>query len=220
MKQSDIQRYEKALLKTVPGLRLRKKVRAAFRASAQALLEDIPEPNYYTLLRAFGPPESMAEVLIHTIPNPPRPLSRKMKAGIAGVICFLILAMALGLYSSWEVPESKLTISDGSAYPPDVLGQNYVGMLVDEFRNDDVTWDQPREYSTYLVLLYNKNDVTTHIAVRYAKPQSPHTFDIPPHTQRALLVEDARSTTHILSFITDNGTLDGDVHIYAAPIED
>lgn len=220
MKQSDIQRYEKALLKTVPGLRLRKKVRAAFRASAQALLEDIPEPNYYTLLRAFGPPESMAEVLIHTIPNPPRPLSRKMKAGIAGVICFLILAMALGLYSSWEVPESKLTISDGSAYPPDVLGQNYVGMLVDEFRNDDVTWDQPREYSTYLVLLYNKNDVTTHIAVRYAKPQSPHTFDIPPHTQRALLVEDARSTTHTLSFLTDNGTLDGDVYIYAAPAED
>lgn len=220
MKQSDIQRYEKALLKTVPGLRLRKKVRAAFRASAQALLEDIPEPNYYTLLRAFGPPESMAEVLIHTIPTPPRPLSRKMKAGIAGVICFLILAMALGLYSSWEVPESKLTISDGSAYPPDVLGQNYVGMLVDEFRNDDVTWDQPREYSTYLVLLYNKNDVTTHIAVRYAKPQSPHTFDIPPHTQRALLVEDARSTTHTLSFLTDNGTLDGDVYIYAAPVED
>lgn len=220
MKQSDIQRYEKALLKTVPGLRLRKKVRAAFRASAQALLEEIPEPNYHTLLHAFGPPESMAEVLIQTIPNPPQPLSRKKKLGITGAICILILAVALGLYSSWEVPETKLTISDGSAYTPDALGPNYVSMRIDEFCNNDVTWDQPREYSTYLVLLYNKNDVTTHIVVRYAKPQSPHTFDIPPHTQRALLVEDARSTTHILSFLTDNGTLDGDVYIYAAPAED
>lgn len=219
MKQSDIQRYEKALLKEVPGLRLRKKVRAAFRASAQALLEEFPEPNYHTLLHAFGPPKSMAEELIHTIPNPPWPLSLKKKLGITGAICVLILAVALGVYTSWEVPESKVTISDGSAYTPDVLGPNFAGIRVDEFKHDDVTWDQPREFSTYLILLHNENNVTTHITVRYAKPQDPHTFDIPPHAQRALLVEDARSTTHILSFITDDGSLDGNVHIYAAPVK-
>lgn len=217
MKQSDIQRYEKALLKEVPGLRLRKKVRAAFRASTQALLEEFPEPNYQTLLHAFGPPKSMAEELIHTIPNPPRPLSRKKKLGITAAICVLILAVALGLYTSWEVPESKVTISDGAAYTPAVLRQNYASILIDEFSHHNVTWQQSKEFKAYLILFQNTNQVPTSVEVRYSNHQFPHAFKIPAGEQLALLVEDARTTTHTVAFITDDGSLSGTLQVFVSP---
>ena len=64
MRRTDLSLYEKRLRKSVSGFRLRSKVQAAFRRSLSPLLEETPCPSYDALLRAFGPPEHMAQTLL------------------------------------------------------------------------------------------------------------------------------------------------------------
>lgn len=212
----DLCRYEKELLKTIHGFRLRKRVRQEFRRSIQVLLSDSPDPDYKDILAAFGPPATMAETLIHTIPDPPKPLDPRKKLGIAGILCLAIGIAFLAVYSLVEVPETNLTISDGSEYTSDFLAQSYTSLLVDTFSAKDVDWEQPREYGTYLLLLHNTNHVPTSVEVRYSKHQSPHTFKIPAGEQRALLVTDPRFTTHTIAFVAEDGTLSGTVSVFAS----
>ena len=143
MKRSEIQRYEKALLHKVPGLRLRKRVRSAFWASSQALLEETPDPDYPTLLDAFGPPEDLAAELIHTIPDPPQPWSLRKKVGIAAVSCLLVVLVVLGGYFLLEVPESDAVVLDESSEAVlvlDTLLPQYSGLNLEPFTEADFVW--------------------------------------------------------------------------------
>lgn len=79
MRRTDLSLYEKRLRKSVSGFRLRSKVQAAFRRSLSPLLEETPCPSYDALLRAFGPPEHMAQTLLQTMTTHPHPRSGKLK---------------------------------------------------------------------------------------------------------------------------------------------
>ena len=71
MRRTDLSLYEKRLRKSVSGFRRRSKVQAAFRRSLSPLLEETPCPSYDALLRAFGPPEHMAQTLLQTMTASP-----------------------------------------------------------------------------------------------------------------------------------------------------
>lgn len=216
MNYDDIRRYEKDLLQEVQGFRMRKRVKKEFHRFLEMLETDVYDVNYDTICNAFGSPKDMAELLIYNMMDPPKPLHPKQKFGMVVIACVVVLFLATGLYLSQEVPETVLTISDGHTYSPTILSQVYASQLVDEFSHQDVTWTQSKEFDTYLLLLHNTNQVPTSVEVRYSDHQSPHTFEIPAGEQRALLVEDARATTHTVAFSTDDGTLSGTVQVYVS----
>ena len=185
MRRTDLSLYEKRLRKSVSGFRLRSKVQAAFRRSLSPLLEETPCPSYDALLRAFGPPEHMAQTLLQTMTTHPHPRSGKLK---------------------W-------ILSDASAYSEKVLLQDYVFCQDRTFCDCDVEWDQPKEYPSYLLLLQNENETSTKITVRYSQRQPPHTFDVPPESIRAFLVDDSQPGAHVISFSSSNGSLAGTVRV-------
>lgn len=219
MNDRDLLRYERELGCRVSGFRRRKRIKEAFRQSLRPLLEEDPAPTYAALEQAFGSPAKLAEELQETTPDLPAPLSRRKKAGIAAVSCLLVVLVVLGGYFLLEVPESDAVVLDESSEAVlvlDTLLPQYSGLNLEPFTEADFVWKQPRECDSYLLILDNHNDVPTKVEVRYAKPQAPHAFQIPANARRVLLVKDARATEHVVSFVTNNGTLDGEARIYVA----
>lgn len=99
MRRTDLSLYEKRLRKSVSGFRLRSKVQAAFRRSLSPLLEETPCPSYDALLRAFGPPEHMAQTLLQTMTTHPHPRSGKLKWILAVSIPLLLIFGCFGALS-------------------------------------------------------------------------------------------------------------------------
>ena len=95
----------------------------------------------------------------------------------------------------------------------EVLLQDYVFCQDRTFCDCDVEWDQPKEYPSYLLLLQNENETSTKITVRYSQRQPPHTFDVPPESTRAFLVDDSQPGAHVISFSSSNGSLAGTVRV-------
>ena len=126
MRRTDLFLYEKRLRKSVSGFRLRSKVQAAFRRSLSPLLEETPCPSYDALLRAFGPPEHMAQTLLQTMTTHPHPRSGKLKWILAVSIPLLLIFGCFGALSFRDRPEQNFTLSDASAYSEKVLLQDYV----------------------------------------------------------------------------------------------
>lgn len=62
-------------------------------------------------------------------------------------------------------------------------------------------------------LLQNENETSTKITVRYSQRQPPHTFDVPPESTRAFLVDDSQPGAHVISFSSSNGSLAGTVRV-------
>lgn len=90
MRRTDLSLYEKRLRKSVSGFRLRSKVQAAFRRSLSPLLEETPCPSYDALLRAFGPPEHMAQTLLQTMTTHRIPGAASQNGFLLSVsLCFL-----------------------------------------------------------------------------------------------------------------------------------
>ena len=213
MRRTDLSLYEKRLRKSVSGFRLRSKVQAAFRRSLSPLLEETPCPSYDALLRAFGPPEHMAQTLLQTMTTHPHPRSGKLKWILAVSIPLLLIFGCFGALSFRDRPEQNFTLSDASAYSEKVLLQDYVFCQDRTFCDCDVEWDQPKEYPSYLLLLQNENETSTKITVRYSQRQPPHTFDVPPESTRAFLVDDSQPGAHVISFSSSNGSLAGTVRV-------
>ena len=172
MRRTDLSLYEKRLRKSVSGFRLRSKVQAAFRRSLSPLLEETPCPSYDALLRAFGPPEHMAQTLLQTMTTHPHPRSGKLKWILAVSIPLLLIFGCFGALSFRDRPEQNFTLSDASAYSEKVLLQDYVFCQDRTFCDCDVEWDQPKEYPSYLLLLQNENETSTKITVRYSQRQA------------------------------------------------
>lgn len=216
MKNPDIRHYKRELGKAVRGFRCRKRVLAEFQCSLSPLLEDQPTPTYADLEEAFGPPDQMAQDLIETIPDLPKPLKPSQKIGIVVASCFVIAVACIGVFSWENMPESKVMISDGKTYTENVLSSSYTSRLNTAFSQSDLSWDQEKkyEYNGYLLLFENTNQVETVISVKYSDRQSPHIFVVPAESQVAIQVDDARPTEHIISFDTPDGSMSGTVQVF------
>lgn len=183
MRRTDLSLYEKRLRKSVSDSRLRSKVQAAFRRSLSPLLEETPCPSYDALLRAFGPPEHMAQTLLQTMNTHPHPRGGKLKWILAVSIPLLLILGCFGALSFRDSPEQNFTLSDASAYSEKVLLQDYVFCQDRTFCDCDVEWDQPKEYASYL--LYSKMKIKSAPRSQYGilrdSRRTPSTFLLKAH---------------------------------------
>ena len=216
MSNPDLRRYEKELRASVKGFRLRRRLRHTFRQATLPLLEETPTPSYEELTAAFGPPDQMAQDLLRNMANPPQPLRRGQKAGIALAACLVVVGIGVGAFSWWNAPEDEVTLSNGSSYTDDILLSNFSFKIDETFTNWEIPWQQSSDCSIYLLLIHNTNTVVTTATVQYAALRPPHTIEIPPGSTRAFLVEDARPGEHTISFSSPDGSLSGTFQVLVA----
>ena len=216
MSNPDLRRYEKELQASVKGFRLRRRLRHSFRQATLPLLEETPSPSYEELTAAFGPPDQMAQDLLRNMANPPQPLHRGQKAGIALAACLVVVGIGVGAVSWWNAPEDEVTLSDGSSYTDDVLLPNFAFKIDEAFTNWEIPWQQSSDCSIYLLLIHNTNTVVTTATVQYAALRPPHTIEVSPRSTRAFLVEDARPGEHTISFSSPDGSLSGTFQVLVA----
>lgn len=218
MNNPDIRRYGQELQKTVHGFRLRRKIMRAFYDSLAPLLEEFPTPSYDDLNEAFGPPEQMAQLLLQTIPNLPRPLKRGHKVYLAVALFLIMTAAAFVGFTLWNTSEEETLLFDSNAYPETIVSQ--LCYAADEvFSHRDTSWDQLQGMTAYLIELHNTNKVPTKITINYAKYQPPHTFELAAGEQCTFLVNDARTGKHTISFVTPDGSLSGTVRVMLSDTE-
>ena len=216
MSNPDLRRYEKELQASVKGFRLRRRLRHSFRQATLPLLEETPSPSYEELTAAFGPPDQMAQDLLRNMANPPQPLRRGQKAGIALAACLVVVGIGVGAFFWWNAPEDEVTLSNGSSYTDDVLLPNFAFKIDEAFTNLEIPWQQSSDCSIYLLLIHNTNTVVTTATVQYAALRPPHTIEVPPRSTRAFLVEDARPGEHTISFSSPDGSLSGTFQVLVA----
>lgn len=216
MSNPDLRRYEKELQASVKGFRLRRRLRHSFRQATLPLLEETPSPSYEELTAAFGPPDQMAQDLLQNMANPPQPLRRGQKAGIALAACLVVVGIGVGAFFWWNAPEDEVTLSNGSSYTDDVLLPNFAFKIDEAFTNWEIPWQQSSDCSIYLLLIHNTNTVVTTATVQYAALRPPHTIEVPPRSTRAFLVEDARPGEHTISFSSPDGSLSGTFQVLVA----
>lgn len=210
MNNPNIYRYGQELKKSVRGFRLRKRLLAEFRRSLTPLLEDVPDPSYEDLLDAFGPPEHLAETLLHEIDV--LPLSWKAKAALAVGVIAVIFAVGFGVSSFQNIPEEGELRPDAVPYTGNIDMHHFFA-VDDPFTHGDSHWDQPRDMVAYQVELHNTNSVYTNIFVYYSDRQPPHTFQVPPGETQVFVVNDPHPGPHSIAFNTPDGTLSGTVRI-------
>ncbi|HIY33226.1 MAG TPA: DUF4448 domain-containing protein [Candidatus Evtepia faecavium] len=216
MSNPDLRRYEKELQASVKGFRLRRRLRHSFRQATLPLLEETPSPSYEELTAAFGPPDQMAQDLLRNMANPPQPLRRGQKAGIALAACLVVVGIGVGAFFWWNAPEDEVTLSNGSSYTDDILLSNFSFKIDETFTNWEIPWQQSPDCPTYLLLLHNTHTAVTTVTVQYAALHPPHTIEVPPRSTRAFLVEDAQPGEHILSFSSSDGSLSGTFQVLVA----
>lgn len=214
MSNPDIRRYEREIGKAVEGFRRRKQVLEAFRKSLLLFLEEIDKPTYEDLEKAFGPPKQMAQELMESTPNLPKPFRRKEKMGLFIVLCVITLVVAIGVFCSRNMPEAQVTVSDGTQYTEDILSSNYVPGFRTTFDQDDFSWVQGKEYVGYLILFENNNQVETKVSVEYSRHRLPHSLIVPAGGTQAIQVDDAQPTKHTISFDALNGAMSGTVQVF------
>lgn len=210
MNQPDICRYGQELKKSVRGFCLRKQLMAEFARSLAPLLEEFPSPSYEDLVDAFGPPEHLAEMLLHDIDV--RPLSWKAKAALAFGIIAILFAVGFGVFSLQNAPENGvfLSIEDNSLKEsfPDAASS-----VVESFSNKNIDWNFPRNKAAYIIEVRNTGNVPTNIFVYYSDHQPPHTFEVPAGETRVFVVNNPRPGPHSIAFNSPDGTLSGSVRV-------
>lgn len=211
MNNANIRRYGRAVTGSVRGFRLRKRLAAKFQASLAPLLEDIPDPSYEDLVEAFGPPEHMAESLLHTMEQP-KPISRGKKLALGACAVLVVGVVGFGAFSLGNAPETGQVAPDAAAYTGPIDGHRYFA-VDDPFTHSDSHWDQPRGMAAYQVEVQNTNDVPTNVFVYYSDHQPPHTFSVSPGQTQVFVVNDPRPGEHRLAFNTADGTLSGTVRV-------
>lgn len=215
MNEAAIRRYERALGKSVRGIRLRKKVKEAFRDFLSEFRDEFDVQDYDMLLTAFGPPEQMAETLVQSLPELPKPMKRAQKALLVSGLCFVLVIMSIGGFLVWNQAETDLYFAEGSDYLLEEIITNYVFMADGLFGQKNIEWKQGRMFSSYILLLENTNQVCTKIDVRYSDYRPPHTFELSPGEQVMVSVNDARHSNHAISFDSPDGTFSGTVRVLA-----
>ena len=214
MNNPGIRHYERELGKAVRGSRRRKRVIEAFQGSLLPFLEEQENPTYNDLMRAFGPPEQMAQELIEAIPDLPNPLRTGQKIGIVIGILLLVVLVCGGVFYWFNMPECEVTILNEINCTDDMMA-SYTPCLSAEFSQTDTSWRQSEEYkyTGYLLIFENTNQIETKVMVKYSDHQPPHYLVVPAGEQRVLQVDDARPTEHTTSFSTSDGSMSGTVQV-------
>lgn len=215
MNKAAIRRYERALGKSVQGIRLRKKVRATFRDFLLEVQDEFDVQDYDVLLTAFGPPEQMAQTLLQSLPELPKPMSRAQKTILAAGLCCILVMGCIGGFFLWNPAETDLYFLEESNYLLEEIITNYVFMVDGVFGQKNIEWNQEKVFSSYILLLENTNQVCTKIDVRYSDYRAPHTFELSPGEQVMISVNDARHSNHTISFDSPDGTFSGTVRVLA-----
>lgn len=210
MNNANIRRYGRELKKSVRGFRLRKQLMAEFERSLAPLLEELPSPSYEDLVDAFGPPEHLAEMLLHEVDV--RPLSWKAKAALAVGILAILFVVGFGISSLQNIPEEGALRLDAALYTGDITEKTYF-IVDDPFTHSDSHWDQPRNMAAYQVEIHNTGTSTTAVSVRYSQHQPPHSFEVPAGETQVLVVNNPRPGEHSIAFDTPDGTLSGAVRV-------
>lgn len=210
MSQPDIRRYRQELKRSVRGRRLRKQLADAFDGSLAPLLEDIPSPTYEDLTEAFGPPKHLTETLLHNINV--YPISRKTCIGAAISIITLVCIIVYVIFSLCNIPEKDTQLLDSIPYTGQI-NMHMRSFVDDPFTYGDSHWNQPRNMTAYQVEVYNTNNVTTYVHIRYSDHQPAHTFEVPAKDAKAFVVNDSRPGEHSISYDTKNGSLSGTVKV-------
>lgn len=210
MNNANICRYGRELKKSVRGFRLRKQLMAEFERSLAPLLEELPSPSYEDLVDAFGPPEHLAEMLLHEIDV--RPLSWKAKVALVVGVIAILFVVGFGISSLQNIPEEGALRLDAALYTGDITEKNYF-IVDDPFTYGDSHWDQPRNMAAYQVEIDNTGNIPTNIFVYYSDRQPPHTFAVPAGETRVFVVNDPRPGPHSIAFNTPDGTLSGAVRV-------
>ncbi len=213
MNNPDIRCYERELGRAVQGFRRRKRVLETFRNSLTPLLEEIDAPIYTDLEKAFGPPKQLAQDLIESIPDLPSPLQRRKKIAIFIFFCVIVTLAYVGVFFSHNMPESQVTISE-ELNAGIFSDEKYMAGFDTEFKQDDFSWIQGKEYCGYILLFENTNQVDTMISIEYSTHQPPHTLMVPAGEQRVLQIYNACPTEHTISFDTSDGSMSGNVQMF------
>ena len=210
MNNANICRYGRELKKSVRGFRLRKQLMAEFKHSLAPLLEELPSPSYEDLVDAFGPPEHLAEMLLHEIDV--RPLSWKAKVALVVGVIAVIFAVGFGVFSMQNAPENGVVLSAGDSSLKESFPD--AAFIIDEvFSYNNIDWNFPENRAAYIVEVCNTNSVHTNIFVYYSDHQPPHTFAVPAGETRVFVVNDPRPGPHSIAFNSPDGTLSGAVRV-------
>lgn len=216
MSEETIRRYERALVKSVRGIRLRKKVKEAFRSFLSDFMDELDVQNYDSLVTAFGPPEQMAQTFIQTLPEVPKMMGRKQRTVFVTVFCLVLVGISICGFRFYNREETALYFLEEPERLVEETLTGYVFMAEGVFGQEDVEWDQDKRLSSYVLLIKNTNQVNTKISVRYSNYRSPHVFEISPGEQIMFNVDDARHGGHTISFDSPNGTYSGTVRVFVS----
>lgn len=210
MNNANIRRYARALKRSVRGFRLRDHLAAKFRRSLAPLLEDIPDPSYEDLVEAFGPPEHLAEVLLHEIDV--QPLPQKAKVALPLGIIAVIFVIGFMISSVQNAPENGVTFPYTEG-PIDALYE-YGHLVAEEtFSHSDINWMQPKGMAAYLIIVENLGSTDTVVSVQYSTHNEPNSFTISAGNTQVFFVNDPQPGEHTLSFDSPDGTLSGTVRV-------
>lgn len=215
MNETAIRYYERALGRAVRGIRLRRKVKKAFRAFLSALREEIDVPDYSALVEAFGPPEQMAQTLIQSLSEQPKPMSKKQKVVLAVGIFLVFAIVTIGGGSLWNQTKETSRFLQRSDCSLEKLLTNYVFVADGIFGQQDIEWNQENMFSSYTLVLKNTNQVSAKVFVFYSNYRSPHMFEVSPGEQVIFRVDDAQHSDHTISFDSPDGTFSGTVRVLA-----
>lgn len=216
MNNDSIRRYARDLKGAVRGFRLRKGLAAKFQASLAPLLEDLPDPSYEDLVEAFGPPEHMAESLLHTMEQP-RPVSLGKKLALGACAVLVVGLVGFGAVSLGDAPETGEVLLDAAPYTGPIDDHRYFA-VDDPFTHSDSHWDQPRGMAAYQVEVQNTNDVPTSVSVYCGDRQDPNTFTVPAGQTQVFVVNDPQPGDHRVAFDSPNGSLSGTVRVLLSEV--
>lgn len=211
MKRSDIQRYQKKLLASLPRRKdLRKELLYKFQISLEMLMEENDSPSYDDLLAAFGPPDEMARTLLQMSGVSSPPSTKKRILAIAAS-CALVLCIGAGLFFLYNGSEVGI-VSPGAIDSSTVINKDAYFIVDDPFTHSDSHWRQPQGMN-YAVEIHNTGNLPVDVAIRYAIGQPAHTFSVSPGGTETFISETSTLGNHRVSFNTDDGNLTGTVRV-------
>lgn len=211
---SPLEQYRRALADSLPAHR--RKRMAWFEDSLTPFLEEVPEPTYKELIKAFGPPEDMAWSLLEpgeTLTDPMVRRRRRKGVVIGSVVGMVALLLSIGMGWQYNAPESGGLLSKPISVKG--IGDSRFFAVEDPFTRADSRWEQPWG-TCYCVEAENTGKVPTNVIIQFSELCPDHFFQVPPGETRAFYVQDAIPGEHIISFNASDGTLSGHVRVLVA----
>lgn len=211
MKRSDIQRYQKKLLASLPRRKdLRKELLYKFQISLEMLMEENDSPSYDDLLGSFRSAGRNGQNPFADVRCFSPPSTKKRILAIAAS-CALVLCIGAGLFFLYNGSEVGI-VSPGAIDSSTIINKDAYFIVDDPFTHSDSHWRQPQGMN-YAVEIHNTGNLPVDVAIRYAIGQPAHTFSVSPGGTETFVSETSTLGNHRVSFNTDDGNLTGTVRV-------